>query len=82
MLLSVFEKIIIYFGRQKRAEGPIDIADARIDSSFEFQFKTKYLNLIFSQLVLAKTFGTIEYEYRIGTLVFNMIKVSSKPRSV
>ena len=45
------------------------MVDAKIDSSFEFKFKTKYLNLIFSQPVLANTFGTIEHEYRIGTLV-------------
>ena len=33
----------------------------------KFKFKTKFLR--FSQPVLAKTFRTIEYEYRIGTLM-------------
>ena len=68
MLLSAFKKIIINLGRQQSAEGLIDMADAKIDSSLELKFKTKYLNLTFSQPVLSKTFGTIEYEYQIGTL--------------
>ena len=54
--------------KQQSTEGPTDMAGAKIDSSLELQFKTKYLNLTFSQPVLPKTFGTIEYEYRIGTL--------------
>ena len=70
----------MYFGKQWRAEGLIDMADAKIESSLEFKFKTKYLNLTFSQTVLAKTFGTIEYEYRIGTLLISIYPIYRSSR--
>ena len=53
---------------------PIDQADAKIDSILNLNLKPNIGIWHFHNRVLAKTFGNIEYEYRIGNTTYLAIK--------